>query len=63
MNAHWQSDEMAYGLQDSGAKVLIADQERLDGVAACAPTCPVCRCWRCGRASRWPPACATCRLT
>ena len=35
MNAHWQADEMAYGLQDSGAKVLIADQERLDRVAAC----------------------------
>ena len=33
MNAHWQSDEMAYGLQDSGAKVLLADQERLDRVA------------------------------
>ena len=36
MNAHWQADEMAYGLQDSGAKVLIADQERLDRVAACS---------------------------
>lgn len=35
MNAHWQADEMAYGLQDSGATVLIADQERLDRVAAC----------------------------
>ena len=30
MNAHWQPDEMAYGLADSGAKVLFADQERLD---------------------------------
>ncbi len=39
MNAHWQSDEMAYGLQDSGAKVLIADQERLDRLAA-APALP-----------------------
>ena len=34
MNAHWQSDELAYGLQDSGAKVLLADQERLDRLAA-----------------------------
>ena len=29
MNALWQPEEMAYGLQDSGAKVLLADQERL----------------------------------
>ncbi len=33
MNAHWQAEEMAYGLQDSGAKVLFADQERLDRLA------------------------------
>ncbi len=30
MNAHWQTDEMVYGLTDSGAKVLLADAERLD---------------------------------
>ena len=30
MNAHWQADEMAYGLTDSGARVLFADQERLN---------------------------------
>jgi long-chain acyl-CoA synthetase len=30
MNSLWLSDEMAYGLNDSGAKVLFADQERLD---------------------------------
>jgi len=30
MNAHWQPDEMAHGLADSGAKVVFADQERLD---------------------------------
>jgi len=35
MNAMWQPDEMAYGLQDCGAKVLFADQERLDRFAAC----------------------------
>ena len=30
MNAHWQTDEMVYGLTDCGAKVLFADAERLD---------------------------------
>ena len=30
MNAHWQADDMAYALVDCGAKVLLADQERLD---------------------------------
>ncbi|WP_397404594.1 class I adenylate-forming enzyme family protein [Phenylobacterium sp.] len=36
MNALWQPDEMAYGLSDSGAKVLFADQERLDRLAQVA---------------------------
>ena len=35
MNALWRPDEMAYGLTDSGAKVLFADQERLDRLAQC----------------------------
>jgi long-chain acyl-CoA synthetase len=30
MNGHWQSDEMAYALTNSGARVLFADQERLN---------------------------------
>ena len=30
MNAFWLPEEMAYALTDSGAKVLIADQERVD---------------------------------
>ena len=34
MNALWRPDEMAFGLADSGARVLIADQERLDRFAA-----------------------------
>lgn len=34
MNALWLSDEMAFGLSDSGAKVLFADQERLDRLEA-----------------------------
>jgi long-chain acyl-CoA synthetase len=32
MNAHWQPDELAYALADSGARVLFADQERVDRV-------------------------------
>ncbi|MCB1691426.1 MAG: acyl--CoA ligase [Pseudomonadales bacterium] len=30
MNALWTPEEMAYGLKDCGAKVLFADQERID---------------------------------
>ena len=33
MNALWQPDEIAYGLEDSGARVLFADQERLERLA------------------------------
>ena len=36
MNALWQPDEMEYGLVNSGAKVLFADQERLDRLAQCS---------------------------
>jgi long-chain acyl-CoA synthetase len=35
MNALWQAEEMAYGLRDCGARVLLADQERLDRLAQC----------------------------
>ena len=35
MNALWQPDEMQYALNDCGAKVLLADQERLDRLARC----------------------------
>lgn len=35
MNAHWQPVEMAYGLRDSGARVLFADAERLERFAKC----------------------------
>jgi long-chain acyl-CoA synthetase len=35
MNALWQAEELEYGLTDSGAKVLFADQERLDRLAHC----------------------------
>lgn len=37
MNALWQPDEMAYGLTNCGARVLFADQERLDRLAKCGP--------------------------
>jgi long-chain acyl-CoA synthetase len=30
LNAWWTADEMAYGLEDSGARVLIADLERVE---------------------------------
>ncbi|MGI9603823.1 MAG: class I adenylate-forming enzyme family protein [Acidimicrobiales bacterium] len=33
LNAWWGTDELAYGLEDSGAKVIIADQERLERIA------------------------------
>lgn len=34
VNALWTTDEMAYGLDYSDSKILIADQERLDRLAA-----------------------------
>lgn len=30
MNSLWQADEIDYGLKDSGSKLLLADQERMD---------------------------------
>ena len=36
MNALWRPDELEYGLLDSGATVLFADQERLDRLAQCS---------------------------
>jgi long-chain acyl-CoA synthetase len=41
LNALWQSDELEFGLRDCGARVLFADQERLDRFAHCAPGLPV----------------------
>ena len=37
INAHWQADELAYGLADCGAKAIFADQERLDRLAERGP--------------------------
>ena len=33
MNAWWEAEEIAQGLEDCGAKVMLADQERLDRLA------------------------------
>ncbi len=37
MNSLWRPEEMDYGLRDSGAKVLIADSDRLERFAQCSP--------------------------
>ncbi len=34
MNAWWQSEELAYGLGDSGARLVLCDEERLRRIAA-----------------------------
>ena len=48
LNAWWTSDEIEYALRDSGARVVIADAER---VARIAPLLPG------QKARRHPPAC------
>ncbi len=45
MNAWWTAPELAYGLQDSKPKVLIADGERVALAAGCSTTlAATCRC-------------------
>ena len=34
MNGHWQSEELVYGLQDCGARVVLADAERLQRLSS-----------------------------
>ncbi|WP_194745625.1 class I adenylate-forming enzyme family protein [Thermaurantiacus tibetensis] len=34
MNAWWQTDELAYGLRDSGTRLVLADEERIRRIAA-----------------------------
>jgi long-chain acyl-CoA synthetase len=41
MNALWPPEEMEYGLNDCDAKVLFADQERLDRLAQCSKSLDV----------------------
>ncbi|GJE51147.1 Long-chain-fatty-acid--CoA ligase [Methylobacterium tardum] len=40
LNAWWTGPELAYGLQHSRARVLIADGERFDRIAPHLPECP-----------------------
>ncbi len=37
MNSWWQTQELCYGLQDSGTSLLFADQERIDRLASALP--------------------------
>ena len=40
LNGWWTTDEIEYGLQDSGAKVLVADRKRVERIAASLDTAP-----------------------
>jgi long-chain acyl-CoA synthetase len=40
LNGWWKADEIVYGLQDSGAKVLVADRKRLERVVNDLDECP-----------------------
>ena len=60
MNAHWQSDEMAYACRTAAPRYSSLTRSGWTGWPPAA-ICLACRCWRSGRAGRWPPACATWR--
>ena len=40
LNGWWKTDEIVYGLQDSGAKVLVADRKRVERITADLDECP-----------------------
>lgn len=40
LNGWWKSEEIVYGLQDSGAKVLVADGKRFERIAGDLDQCP-----------------------
>ncbi|MET0727000.1 MAG: AMP-binding protein [Acidimicrobiales bacterium] len=40
LNGWWTTDEIEYGLQDSGAKVLVADRTRFERIAGSLDTAP-----------------------
>jgi long-chain acyl-CoA synthetase len=40
LNGWWTADEIIYGLQDSGAKVLVADAKRFERIAGDLDQCP-----------------------
>jgi long-chain acyl-CoA synthetase len=41
LNAWWSADELAYGLADSGARVLVADAERIERLEPRLPELPL----------------------
>ncbi|MGI8664337.1 MAG: class I adenylate-forming enzyme family protein [Acidimicrobiales bacterium] len=40
LNGWWTTDEIVYGLQDSGARVLVADAKRFERIASELDSCP-----------------------
>jgi long-chain acyl-CoA synthetase len=42
LNGWWKADEILYGLQDSGAKVLVADRKRFERIAERLDEAPEC---------------------
>ena len=40
LNGWWKAEEVVYGLQDSGAKVLVADRKRFERIADQLDECP-----------------------
>src|SRR4051794_869526 len=40
LNGWWTTDEILYGLQDSGSKVLVADAKRFERIAGNLDECP-----------------------
>ncbi|WBH16743.1 class I adenylate-forming enzyme family protein [Sphingomonas radiodurans] len=52
LNAWWTGEELAYGLTDSGAKVLIADDERWERIAPLRAALPMLERVLVGRAAR-----------
>jgi len=40
LNGWWTTDEIVYGLQDSGSKVLVADAKRFERIAGSLDECP-----------------------
>jgi long-chain acyl-CoA synthetase len=40
LNGWWKADEIVYGLQDSGAKVLVVDRKRVERVVGDLDECP-----------------------
>lgn len=40
LNGWWKTDEVVYGLQDSGARVLVADRKRVERVVKDLDECP-----------------------